>query len=157
MENAGCFWLCIPAWNKYMVPTQDWSCICFYFQALWYSNSSIRWYHLLWRYFISWEVGYFNFWMVWWKRVLNWSLCWVRFFFIPVIFFFFPMRQIGQDQLTLFQNLCSVIGAAVIVTGFYSVMWGKVQEQKMGGDTGFRRLKSGSEKEPLLQNDIQEM
>ncbi|XP_024041324.1 WAT1-related protein At4g15540-like isoform X3 [Citrus sinensis] len=48
------------------------------------------------------------------------------------------------------------IGAAVIVTGFYSVMWGKAKEGNSGVETGVRSLESSSQKDPLLQNNFEE-
>ncbi|XP_057948962.1 WAT1-related protein At3g28050-like [Malania oleifera] len=52
--------------------------------------------------------------------------------------------------------LGSFVGAIVIVTGFYFVMWGKAKEQKMGEDNGVRSLESKSEGAFLLQNYIEE-
>lgn len=46
---------------------------------------------------------------------------------------------------------CSVIGAAVIATGFYSVIWGKAQEEKRVEDTGISDLGSFASKVPFLQ------
>ncbi|KAH9773442.1 WAT1-related protein [Citrus sinensis] len=48
------------------------------------------------------------------------------------------------------------IGAAVIVTGFYSVMWGKAKEGNSGVETGVRSLESSSQKDPLLQKNFEE-
>jgi len=45
-----------------------------------------------------------------------------------------------------------VVGAAVIATGFYSVIWGKAQEEKRVEDTGISDLGSFASKVPLLQN-----
>ncbi|XP_062159583.1 WAT1-related protein At3g28050-like isoform X2 [Alnus glutinosa] len=53
--------------------------------------------------------------------------------------------------------LGSLIGAIVIVIGFYSVMWGKAKEKKMGEEAGVRSLESSREKVPLLQNSIEEI
>jgi hypothetical protein len=50
-----------------------------------------------------------------------------------------------------------LIGAIVIVIGFYSVMWGKAKEKKMGEEAGVRSLESSREKVPLLQNSIEEI
>ncbi|GKV22827.1 hypothetical protein SLEP1_g32650 [Rubroshorea leprosula] len=52
--------------------------------------------------------------------------------------------------------LGSSIGAIVIVLGFYSLMWGKAREEKMGVDAGVKKLESGSQKVPLLSNNIGE-
>lgn len=52
---------------------------------------------------------------------------------------------------------CSLIGAAVIVIGFYSVMWGKAKDVNMGVDAIVRSLESSSQKAPLLQNNIEEI
>lgn len=49
----------------------------------------------------------------------------------------------------------SLIGATVIVIGFYSVMWGKAKEEKIDEDIGVRSLESTSQKAPLLQNYIE--
>ncbi|GLU03060.1 hypothetical protein SLE2022_202780 [Rubroshorea leprosula] len=48
--------------------------------------------------------------------------------------------------------LGSLIGAIVIVLGFYSVMWGKAKEEKMGVDAGVTKLESGSQNAPLLSD-----
>ncbi|KAJ4711153.1 WAT1-related protein [Melia azedarach] len=53
--------------------------------------------------------------------------------------------------------LGSLIGAAVIVIGFYSVMWGKAKDVNMGVDAIVRSLESSSQKAPLLQNNIEEI
>ncbi|XP_059447150.1 WAT1-related protein At5g40230-like isoform X2 [Corylus avellana] len=53
--------------------------------------------------------------------------------------------------------LGSLIGAIVIIIGFYSVMWGKAKEKKMGEKAGVRSLESSGEKVPLLQNSTEEM
>lgn len=48
---------------------------------------------------------------------------------------------------------CSMIGAVIIVTGFYAVMWGKAnEEEKSREDNGLDSSKSSSETVPLLQN-----
>ncbi|XP_022726180.1 WAT1-related protein At5g40240-like isoform X4 [Durio zibethinus] len=51
--------------------------------------------------------------------------------------------------------LGSVIGAIIIVTGFYAVLWGKAKEEKMGEESGVESLESSSQKVPLLQNRIE--
>ncbi|KAL5762003.1 hypothetical protein ACOSP7_018267 [Xanthoceras sorbifolium] len=51
--------------------------------------------------------------------------------------------------------LGSFIGAAVIVCGFYFVMWAKAKEDSMGVESGIRSLESGSQNALLLQNDIE--
>ncbi|KAG6713327.1 hypothetical protein I3842_05G145900 [Carya illinoinensis] len=53
--------------------------------------------------------------------------------------------------------LLSLIGAILIVIGFYSVMWGKAREQKMSGEAAVSNLDSSRQKAPLLQNSIEEM
>ncbi|XP_061992614.1 WAT1-related protein At3g28050-like isoform X2 [Rosa rugosa] len=53
--------------------------------------------------------------------------------------------------------LGSLIGAIVIVTGFYSVIWGKANEEKMDDDAGARSLASKKQRIPLLQNIIEEI
>ena len=42
---------------------------------------------------------------------------------------------------------CSLLGAIIIVSGFYGVMWGKVKEQR---EVEQCELKKSSEKVPLL-------
>jgi uncharacterized membrane protein len=59
--------------------------------------------------------------------------------------------------IIIFWIWCSLIGAIVIVIGFYSVMWGKAKEKKMGEEAGVRSLESSREKVPLLQNSIEEI
>ncbi|XP_021658371.2 WAT1-related protein At3g28050 isoform X2 [Hevea brasiliensis] len=52
--------------------------------------------------------------------------------------------------------LGSMVGAIVIVIGFYAVMWGKAKEWEIGVDAGVRSFESSSQKVPLLQSYIQE-
>ncbi|XP_043812820.1 WAT1-related protein At3g28050 isoform X2 [Manihot esculenta] len=52
--------------------------------------------------------------------------------------------------------LGSIVGAIVIVTGFYLVMWGKAKEWEMGVDAVVRSFESSSQKVPLLQSSIEE-
>lgn len=52
--------------------------------------------------------------------------------------------------------LGSLVGATVIVIGFYSVMWGKAKEEKVGVDDGVRSFESSSQKVPLLQSHAEE-
>ncbi|KAF3431311.1 hypothetical protein FNV43_RR26042 [Rhamnella rubrinervis] len=49
-----------------------------------------------------------------------------------------------------------LIGAIVIVTGFYSVMWGKAKEAKLDEDARVRSLESNRQQAPLLQNCTEE-
>ncbi|KAL5552942.1 hypothetical protein UlMin_040343 [Ulmus minor] len=58
------------------------------------------------------------------------------------------------DVLFLGQTLYlgSLVGAAVIIIGFYGVMWGKAKEQKAGEISEEGSLESSSENVPLLQN-----
>ncbi|KAF5726761.1 WAT1-related protein [Tripterygium wilfordii] len=53
--------------------------------------------------------------------------------------------------------LGSLVGATVIVIGFYAVMWGKAKEEKTRADSGLRSLESSSRKVPLLQGSIEEI
>ncbi|PQQ03954.1 WAT1-related protein [Prunus yedoensis var. nudiflora] len=53
--------------------------------------------------------------------------------------------------------LGSLIGAIVIVIGFYSVMWGKAKEEKMDDDTGARSVASSRQRVPLLQSHVEEI
>ncbi|TQD74516.1 hypothetical protein C1H46_039947 [Malus baccata] len=53
--------------------------------------------------------------------------------------------------------LGSLIGAIVIVIGFYSVMWGKANEEKMDEDAGEESLASIKQQVPLLQSHIEEI
>lgn len=47
----------------------------------------------------------------------------------------------------------SVIGAALIALGFYSVLWGKAEEAKMVEDgSGISQLDSSPDQVPLLRN-----
>ncbi|KAI5352408.1 hypothetical protein L3X38_005299 [Prunus dulcis] len=48
----------------------------------------------------------------------------------------------------------SLVGALIIVTGFYAVMWGKAKEEKLV-EGGSRWESLGQNKVPLLQNNIQ--
>ncbi|XVE85023.1 hypothetical protein DITRI_Ditri17bG0059300 [Diplodiscus trichospermus] len=49
--------------------------------------------------------------------------------------------------------LGSLVGAIVIITGFYSVMWGKAKEGMVDVDTQGMRLESSSQKVALLSNN----
>ncbi|CAK9322597.1 unnamed protein product [Citrullus colocynthis] len=50
-------------------------------------------------------------------------------------------------------HLGSVIGAMIIASGFYSIMWGKIKEEDLKGQDGFSSLKSSStDKIPLLKS-----
>lgn len=53
--------------------------------------------------------------------------------------------------------LGSLIGAILIVVGFYCVMWGKAKEQRTGEETRISGLESSREKVPLLQNSNEEI
>ena len=70
---------------------------------------------------------------------------------IPSIFLLFNCCA-GNISYYCILNLCSLIGATVIVTGFYSVMWGKATEEKIDEDVGVSSSESTSQKAPLLQN-----
>ncbi|XVF44059.1 hypothetical protein PTKIN_Ptkin02bG0090000 [Pterospermum kingtungense] len=51
-----------------------------------------------------------------------------------------------------------VIGAFIIVTGFYAVLWGKAKEEKiMSEGSGVESFKSSSSKVPLLQNKTEDL
>ncbi|XP_012092057.1 WAT1-related protein At3g28050 isoform X2 [Jatropha curcas] len=86
------------------------------------------------------------------------------------------LRQTGPVFISMFKPLGIVIaaavgilflgdtlylgclaGATVIVIGFYSVLWGKANEQKMGIDAGAKTIESSSQKVPLLQGYIEEI
>ncbi|XP_034214433.1 WAT1-related protein At3g28050-like isoform X3 [Prunus dulcis] len=50
-------------------------------------------------------------------------------------------------------HLGSLVGAAVIITGFYAVIWGKAREEKLHEDSGEGQWsESSSESTPLLQS-----
>ncbi|XVF84920.1 hypothetical protein PTKIN_Ptkin17bG0077700 [Pterospermum kingtungense] len=55
-------------------------------------------------------------------------------------------------------SLGSVIGAIIIVCGFYAVLWGKAKEKKMSEDSG-ERFKTSTETAtaPLLQNRAEDI
>ncbi|KAJ4711148.1 WAT1-related protein [Melia azedarach] len=53
-------------------------------------------------------------------------------------------------------HLGSLIGAVIIVAGFYAVMWGKSKEEKTTDDTEVGSLRLSSEKAPLLENKLEE-
>lgn len=76
------------------------------------------------------------------------------FIVIPCIFLLSYCRVQEILLSNVFLNLCSLIGATVIVIGFYSVMWGKTTEEKIDEDIGVSRLESTSQDAPLLQNYI---
>lgn len=54
------------------------------------------------------------------------------------------------------KTFCSLIGAVIIITGFYAVMWGRAKEQNTIHDSGVRSSESSGEKLPLLQNSAEE-
>lgn len=47
---------------------------------------------------------------------------------------------------------CSVVGAAIIAIGFYTVMWGKDKEETLLEDVPAHGMESSSHNVPLLQN-----
>ncbi|KAJ0095864.1 hypothetical protein Patl1_16200 [Pistacia atlantica] len=53
--------------------------------------------------------------------------------------------------------LGSIIGASIIAFGFYSVLWGQAQEEKMVDDKGINCSKSSSPNAPLLENRSMEI
>ncbi|GKV14471.1 hypothetical protein SLEP1_g25350 [Rubroshorea leprosula] len=64
------------------------------------------------------------------------------------------------EVLFLGDALClgSLIGAIIIVTGFYAVIWGKAnEEEKSREESGLGSFKSSSEKVPLLQDRIEDI
>ncbi|KAL5552937.1 hypothetical protein UlMin_040338 [Ulmus minor] len=70
---------------------------------------------------------------------------------------FKPLAVVVADLIdVLFSGqtlyLGSLVGAAVIVIGFYGVMWGKAKEEKAGEISEEGCLQSSSENVPLLQN-----
>ncbi|KAK9995853.1 hypothetical protein SO802_020539 [Lithocarpus litseifolius] len=53
-------------------------------------------------------------------------------------------------------HIGSVIGAAVIVTGFYAVLWAQSKEEEKGESHEVDRLQSPSQNTPLLESQIHE-
>ncbi|KAA8533117.1 hypothetical protein F0562_033350 [Nyssa sinensis] len=51
----------------------------------------------------------------------------------------------------------SLVGALVIVTGFYTVVWGKAKEEKVSEDGGVQNFESTSPNAPLLKNRREEI
>jgi len=49
-------------------------------------------------------------------------------------------------------TLCSLIGAVIIVVGFYAVQWGKASEEKV--EKRIENLETQSNVVPLLQNKV---
>ncbi|OIT36062.1 PREDICTED: WAT1-related protein At4g15540-like isoform X1 [Nicotiana attenuata] len=49
-------------------------------------------------------------------------------------------------------HIGSLLGSIIILLGFYSVIWGKAKEWKMGENSGWKSLESNSNNMPLLQN-----
>ncbi|KAH9709089.1 WAT1-related protein [Citrus sinensis] len=66
--------------------------------------------------------------------------------------------SIVMDVVIVGDAFClgSLIGAMIIVAGFYAVMWGKSKEEKTTEDCGLGSVNSSREKVPLLQNRIEE-
>lgn len=62
-------------------------------------------------------------------------------------------KEINQ----LLAESCSLVGAIVIVIGFYSVMWGKANEEKMDGGAETKSLATSNQRVPLLQNTLEEI
>lgn len=54
------------------------------------------------------------------------------------------------------KSCCSVVGAAVLVIGFYAVIWGKAQESKTKKGNGSSNVESTNHEAPLLQDGIEE-
>jgi hypothetical protein len=48
--------------------------------------------------------------------------------------------------------MCSLVGAAIIVLGFYAVIWGQAQEEKVVEDHQISSYEQSSPRAPLLQN-----
>ncbi|KAJ6351159.1 hypothetical protein OIU78_007150 [Salix suchowensis] len=68
-------------------------------------------------------------------------------------------RRHRDTSFTIVVEIFSLVGATVIVIGFYSVMWGKAKEEKAGVDDGVRSARSfesDSQKAPLLQSRAEE-
>lgn len=61
-----------------------------------------------------------------------------------------------MKRIEVLFNFClcdSIIGAMIIASGFYSIMWGKIKEEDLKGQDGFSSLKSSStDKIPLLKS-----
>lgn len=51
---------------------------------------------------------------------------------------------------------CRLLGAIIIVVGFYSVLWGKAEESKIDKNDDVTSLESSVNQEPLLRNSIEE-
>ncbi|KAK2636423.1 hypothetical protein Ddye_031215 [Dipteronia dyeriana] len=71
------------------------------------------------------------------------------------------VSSVVMGFLFLKETLClgSLIGAIIIVVGFYSISWGKMKEEETFEHTVTTTVRSHSscdEKVPLLQNEIQE-
>lgn len=62
-------------------------------------------------------------------------------------------KEINQ----LLAESCSLVGAIVIVIGFYSVMWGKANEEKVDGGAEAKSLATSNQRVPLLQNTLEEI
>ncbi|XP_048232259.1 WAT1-related protein At4g15540 [Ricinus communis] len=64
-----------------------------------------------------------------------------------------------MDAIILGDPLClgSLIGAIIIVTGFYWVMWGKAKEEKAGDDSAVGSCESSSDNVPLLGDLAEEI
>lgn len=54
------------------------------------------------------------------------------------------------------KSCCSVVGAVVLVIGFYAVIWGKAQESKTKKGNGSSNVESTNHEAPLLQDGIEE-
>ncbi|KAK3223272.1 hypothetical protein Dsin_010297 [Dipteronia sinensis] len=68
----------------------------------------------------------------------------------------FCISRPGLSRTTL-KSLC-IVGAAVIAFGFYSLIWGQAQEEKMVDDKAiFNNIKSSSLQSPLLKNKSMEV
>lgn len=50
--------------------------------------------------------------------------------------------------------VCSIIGAVVIVAGFYGVIWAMSQEEEDGRNCASGELQSPSQKTPLLESHV---
>ena len=71
-----------------------------------------------------------------------------RFVFAKIVNFVF--YYIDQ-KLNFLMTFCSLIGAVIIVIGFYAVLWGKsIEENKIV--KGVENLESSCHNVPLLQN-----
>lgn len=122
-----------------MVSPPDRACFCFYVQALGNCHLCGCRCHLPRGTILYWKVGY-----------LCVCVCGLDF---DIVVCGCVTEGIVSNTLFVVKFECSLVGAAVIVVGFYSVLWGKAKDIE---EAGMRNSESSDENSPLLKQNSSE-